>query len=128
MVGSLRTPKSTSEEDVHGDVTIGRQAITEDGIRPNDITLSISDLAISRTHCRIILDGFKNMKRKVPQEWLEFSKLFLRPSKVFLPLHIRKVIFSFLVQPRQFYIQDLGSTHGTYIQISHNVRHRVHKG
>jgi hypothetical protein len=54
MVGSLRTPKSNSEDDVHGDIMIGRQAITEDGVRPNDITLSISDLAISRTHCRII--------------------------------------------------------------------------
>ena len=79
MVGSLRTPPSDS--DVHGDVTIGRQAVTEDGVRPNDITLSISDLAISRTHCRIIFeDGFSSVKRRVQAEWLEFSKLFA-PSR-----------------------------------------------
>jgi len=53
MVGSLRTTEVKSDAPF-GDVMIGRQAIAEDGTRPNDITLSISDLAISRTHCRII--------------------------------------------------------------------------
>ncbi len=100
MVGSLRTPPPVDE--VHGDITIGRQAINEEGVRPNDITLSISDLAISRTHCRIIYSfGFKSIKRRVQTEWLEFSKLFVQsrmPSKyAYLPIHIRRLIFSYLI-------------------------------
>lgn len=121
MVGSLRTPPAV--EEFHGDITIGRQAINEEGMRPNDITLSISDLAISRTHCRIIYNyGFKSIKRKMQAEWLEFSKLFVHNrmahKHVYLPVHIRKLILSYLITPRHFYIQDMGSTHGTYVRMT----------
>ena len=57
VVGSTRTPNS--EGLPHGDVMIGRQTVSEDQTRPNDIMLSVNDLAISRTHCRIIYkEGF----------------------------------------------------------------------
>ena len=102
-----------------GHINIGRQTVTEDGVIPNDITLSISDLAISRVHCRIIYqDGFKHMPRVVSPQWLEFSKIFtrLRPLKVrYLPIGVQRIILSYLREPRNFYIQDLGSIHGTYI-------------
>ena len=88
--------------------------------------LSVNDLAISRTHSRILYqDGFPNKKRMIPSGWLEFSKLFssdrLRLQKnrevTFLPVDIRRIILRFVRRPRDFFIQDMGSTHGTYIQM-----------
>ena len=88
--------------------------------------LSVNDLAISRTHSRIVYqDGFPNKKRTIPPGWLEFSKLFgsdrLRLSKnrhvTFLPVDIRRIILRYVRRPRDFFIQDMGSTHGTYIQM-----------
>ena len=100
---------------------IGRQTVTEEGHRPNDVMLSVNDLAISRTHCRIIYqDGFKSMKRKIPDGWLEFSKLFSRARAsrtTFLPVDIRRIILKFVRLPRNFFIQDMGSVDGTYIQM-----------
>ena len=100
---------------------IGRQTVTEEGLRPNDVMLSVNDLAISRSHCRIIYqDGFKNMKRKIPDGWLEFSKLFCTSRACgakFLPVDIRRIILKYVRLPRNFFIQDLGSVHGTYIQM-----------
>lgn len=49
-------------------------------------------------------------------------------TNVYLPIHIRRLIFSYLIQQRQFYIQDLGSTHGTYAQISESDKYQVRKG
>ena len=86
--------------------------------------LSFNDLAISRTHARIIYqDGFINQKRKIPAGWFEFSKLFtycprMQHSKVtFLPVDIRRIILTYVRLPRNFFIQDMGSTHGTFIQM-----------
>ena len=50
-------------------------------MRPNDILLPVNDLAISRTHCRIIYNqGFKGCiigeKKAMPKTWLEFFKAF----------------------------------------------------
>lgn len=103
---------------------IGRQTIDEKGFRPNDIMLSVNDLAISRTHARIIYqDGFLSKKRTLPNGWLEFSKLFCsdraRMNKyshvTFLPVDIRRIILKYVRPPRNFFIQDMGSVHGTYI-------------
>ena len=74
------------------------------------------------------------MKRKVTAEWLEFSKLFASSrfikNKLYLPIDIRRLILSYIRQKRNFFIQDLGSTHGTFIQISHFsiLKQTVHKG
>lgn len=110
-------------------MTIGRQTVTEEQTRPNDIMLSVNDLAISRTHCRIIYkEGFLSRKRLVSDTWLEFSKLFSSvrqhffrgtPRKVtYLPKEIRRIVLMYLRPKRNFTIQDLGSVHGTYIQMS----------
>ena len=76
VVGSNRTPRPDGQP--HGDVMIGRQTMAEDKTtRPNDIMLSVNDLAISRSHCRIVYqEGFLGAKRLIPQQWLEFCKLF----------------------------------------------------
>ena len=81
--------------------------------------LSVNDLAISRTHCRILYqEGFSGSKRLVSEAWREFTKLFspLRPKKVqYLPRDIQRIILSYYRPKRGFMIQDLGSVHGTYI-------------
>ena len=105
---------------------IGRQTVAEDKTRPNDIMLSVNDLAISRTHCRIVYsDGFLSHKRLVSAAWLEFSKLFsplrrhfYRGSQLpvtYLPRDIQRMILMYLRPKRNFQIQDMGSVHGTYI-------------
>eukprot|EP00347_Sterkiella_histriomuscorum_P015015 403358636 len=126
VVNSLRTY-------IEGDVTIGRQYINDNGVRPNDILLPVSDLAISRTHCRIIYkNGFKSIKRPVPATFLEFSKLFqqkqLQKSSVFLPIELRRIVLSYLKEPRQFYLQDLGSVHSTYYKVSKYFSQELRKG
>ena len=125
LVGSPRTPRPDGKP--HGDIMIGRQTIAEDKTRPNDIMLSVNDLAISRTHCRIIYqDGFLGSKRLIPKGWLEFAKLFSPLRKHFyasspqvpvryLPRDIQRIILAYLRPKRNFCIQDMGSVHGTYI-------------
>ena len=49
-LGLLHSEKNTTAQDI----IIGRQHITADGIRTNDIVLPASDRAISRVHCKII--------------------------------------------------------------------------
>jgi len=120
MINSLRTYTD-------GDITIGRQYINENGIRPNDILLPVSDLAISRTHCRLIYKyGFSSgCRREIPQTWLEFCKLlsqkYVNKGRHFLPNELRRIIMSYLKEPRQFYVQDLGSVHGTYLKIDKDI-------
>lgn len=124
VVGSTRTARPDGKP--HGDVTVGRQTLAEDKTRPNDIMLSVNDLAISRTHCRIVYEeGFLGSKRLISDAWFEFSKLFSpvrqhfyrqsRHAVRYLPRDIRRIILSYYRHKRAFMIQDLGSVHGTYI-------------
>ena len=88
--------------------------------------LSVNDLAISRTHCRIIYkEGFLGSKRFVSDAWQEFTKLFCPSRKsyflasgnpvIYLPRDIQRIVLSFIRPKRCFAIQDMGSVHGTYI-------------
>ena len=72
--------------------------MTEQGVKPNDIMLSISDLAISRTHCRIIYeDGFPGQKRAVPKSFREFLKVFHDKSNgIYLPRELRMLIYKYI--------------------------------
>ena len=69
MVGSLRRGAT-------GDITIGRQQLTEDGTRPNDIMRTAADRAISRTHCKIIYKHGFHSGPAMSEGFLEFLKLF----------------------------------------------------
>ncbi len=55
----------------------------------------------------------------IPRTWLEFFKVFhpktlMKGGRKDLPLEIRRLIVSYLRDPPGFYVQDLGSIHGTY--------------
>lgn len=74
MIGSQRIVSGgkSSNIETFTDITLGRQALTEDGSCPNDILLSINDLAISRTHARFILPKSMAQRSYIPPEWIEF--------------------------------------------------------
>jgi hypothetical protein len=50
----------------------------------------------------------------------EFLKIFhpKQNAKSFLPLELRRLIIDYLKEPKAFYVQDLGSVHGTYIKVA----------
>ena len=115
-----------------GDITIGRQQLTEDGTRPNDIMLTAADRAISRTHCKIIYKHGFRTRRAMSEGFLEFLKLFSvrarAPASVYLPRELRRLIFSYYREPHKFYITDVGSVYGTYIRITKESPAEVVKG
>ena len=84
--------------------------MNENGLFPNDILLSVNDLAISRTHARLILP----VNRKCPLKWIEFMKLFWKKNRQF-PRDVQRIIIKFLREKREIRVQDLGSLHGTYV-------------
>ena len=111
---------------------------------PNDIVLPEDDLAVSRIHFRIIYqDGFSGgslkeypgpskYRRLIPRQYFEFFKLFSdkhmsRTNQVYLPKEIRMLIISYLRKPRRFYIQDMGSIHGTFVKMNRQPR-RIYGG
>lgn len=113
-----------------GDLLIGRQGVLDGGFVPNDIVLATDDLAVSRIHTRILYeDGFNRRadgtpkKRMIPKLYMEFFKLFSdkhlarNPGQVYLPPELRMMVISWLRKPRNFYIQDMGSIHGTFIKL-----------
>ena len=103
---------------------------------PNDIVLTEDDMAISRIHFRILYkDGFtpfeyqeypfaQKFKRLIPRQWFEFFKVFsdkhlTKHPNVYLPKELRMLIISYLRKPRCFYLQDMGSVHGTFVLLKH---------
>ena len=64
--------------------------------------------------------------RLVPKVFLEFFKIFSdkhlknNPNTPYLPKELRMIVISYLRKPRNFYIQDMGSIHGTFIKMKHN--------
>lgn len=104
-----------------GFVRIGRQQLTEQGERPNDITLPSNDRAISRSHCMIAYSPF--FTRTVPAGWTAFFMAAhprLGQNSVFqhLPCELLRYIISFIKEPFVPYVLDTGSMCGTYVKVS----------
>ena len=91
------------------------------GIRPNDIMLTASDRAISRTHCKIITEhGFKV---GCTEELLAFlmakhKRLGRNSAAKVLPQQIFRLIYDYFKPAKVFYLVDLGSVYGTYVKVS----------
>ena len=49
-------------------------------------------------------------------------------SYTYMILIIRMLILSFLRKPRKFYIQDMGSIHGTYLKLKHREQKKLLTG
>lgn len=120
MFGSPRVFNSTN-------ITIGRQQITESGMRPNDIMLSSCDSFISRTHCKIRYnEGMHTSLDLSPSTWSfllgTHSRLGQRSPIQFLPTHLLSEILSYLKPTRRFFISDSRSVTGTYLKLRHKVK------
>jgi hypothetical protein len=65
---------------------------------------------------------------------MEFFKIFsdkhlARNSQApYFPKELRMLIISFLRKPRKFYIQDMGSIHGTYVKLRHQEQKKLLTG
>jgi hypothetical protein len=124
-----------------GDLLVGRQPMTDNGVVVNDIVLDTDDLAVSRVHFGILYeDGFNRRsdgspkKRMIPKLYIEFFKIFSdkhlarNPEQVYLPPELRMVVISYLRRPRSFYMQDMGSIHGTFVKMKHNEPKKLVRG
>lgn len=113
--------KESVRQPQDGFFKIGRQQITESGIRPNDLMLPPSDRAISRSHCMIDYQSF--FFKPTPDTWISFlmaqhPRLGNQSIWKYLPIEIFKCIISFLKYPLVPYIIDLGSMCGTFVKVS----------
>lgn len=45
-----------------------------------------------------------------------------------MPVDIKRIVISYLVEPKSFYIQDLGSVHGTYLKIGNDNSYPLKSG
>ena len=114
MKDSVRKPSD-------GFFKIGRQQITESGLRPNDLMLPPSDRAISRSHCQIDYKSF--FYHTSSESWLAFlmalhPRLGQNSILQYLPIEIFKYIWLFIKQPLYPLLVDLGSMCGTFIKVS----------
>ncbi|CAD8084785.1 unnamed protein product [Paramecium sonneborni] len=110
--GLVDTKKNTDSQDI----MIGRQEKFEfqgQCIFPNDIVLHEQERLISRIHCKLIC---KNFFRKDP--YIQpLYKNTLRYLKYKLTHYILLKIQKFLEDPKECYVQDIGSVFGTYIRV-----------
>jgi len=117
----------------HDDIMIGRQQATADGIVPNDICLYYSDRAISRVHAKIVTKYGFSGHRKMPEDFLAFlmmshQRLGAESPGFHLPEGLYRHIFSFIKEPKKFWIVDLGSSFGTYVKLKAENLHPLEKG
>lgn len=99
---------------------IGRQQINEIGQRPNDLILSPSDKAVSRSHCMIEYKHFINTlptDSKIALLMGQHKRLGQNSILQMLPIELFKYIFSFFSPKTLPSLIDLGSIFGTYVKI-----------
>ncbi|CAD8073924.1 unnamed protein product [Paramecium sonneborni] len=109
--GMIDSIKNADSEDV----IIGRQEKLENSqgqlIFPNDIILREAERLISRIHCKIIFQNFfrkETLIQPIYKQTLDQLKLHQ---------NIIQRISSFLEEPKDCYVQDLGSVFGTHIKV-----------
>lgn len=113
----------SSRQPPDGFFRIGRQQLNELGQRPNDLILSPSDKAVSRSHCMIEYRQFINSlptNSKVAFLMGSHKRLGQKSIIQILPIELYKHIFSFFYQKVLPYLIDLGSIFGTYVKILNN--------
>ena len=98
-------------------ISIGRQQINENAIRPNDIMLFPTDPSISRSHFKIFhQDLFNEFKRyKVNIDLI--NRIFMKNKLYSLPYHVWIQIMIYLKPRKSIKIIDNGTIYGTYVQI-----------
>ncbi|CAD8147807.1 unnamed protein product [Paramecium octaurelia] len=104
LIGSLKNTNSK-------DILIGRSHRNQNqDLIPNDIILP-EDRVISRIHCKIVCKDYFRKDQVLDQRY-QYVLMHIN-----LPKLIKHKISQFLEEPRNVYIQDLGSICGTYLRV-----------
>ncbi|CAD8051590.1 unnamed protein product [Paramecium primaurelia] len=104
LIGSLKNTNSK-------DILIGRSHRNQNqDLIPNDIILP-EDRIISRIHCKIVCKDYFRKNQILDQKY-QFALMHIN-----LPILIKHKISQFLEEPKNVYIQDLGSICGTYMRV-----------
>ncbi|CAD8069290.1 unnamed protein product [Paramecium sonneborni] len=104
LIGSLKNTNSK-------DILIGRSHRNQNqDLIPNDIILP-EDRVISRIHCKIVCKDYFRKDQILEQKYKQVLK------HINLPSQIKHKISQFLEEPKNVYIQDLGSMQGTYMRV-----------
>jgi hypothetical protein len=95
-------------------ISVGRQQINDQGIRPNDIMLFPTDPSISRSHFKIFhKEYFNKIKsfQRLSEVFSLLSKSYLNPDLIYDILKYIKP------KPTSFMIEDVGTIYGTYVKV-----------
>ncbi|CAD8167893.1 unnamed protein product [Paramecium pentaurelia] len=104
LIGSLKNTNSK-------DILIGRSHRNQNqDLIPNDIILP-EDRVISRIHCKIVCKDYFR-KDQILQRKYQLVLKYIN-----LPTLVKHKISQFLEEPKNVYVQDLGSICGTYLRV-----------
>ena len=98
-------------------ISIGRQQINENAIRPNDIMLFPTDPSISRSHFKIYHQELFNEYNRHKVNIDLINRIFMKNKFYSLPYHIWIQIMIYLKPRKSIKIVDNGTIYGTYVQI-----------
>ncbi|CAK76215.1 unnamed protein product (macronuclear) [Paramecium tetraurelia] len=105
--GLIGSQKNTNSKDI----LIGRSHRNQNpDLIPNDIILP-DDRAISRIHCKIVCKDYFR-KNQILERKYKLALKYINLSRC-----IKHKISQFLEEPKNAYIQDLGSIFGTYLRV-----------
>lgn len=108
VVGSL---KDTTNDDV----LVGRAFEILGNVHPNDIPLR-EDLSLSRLHMRLITKYFFGKPTQLSRKFACLMHVLSRNKHKLSKLLLAQVL-SFLRKPRVVFLQDLGSSCGTFVRV-----------
>jgi hypothetical protein len=95
-------------------VSVGRQQINDQGIRPNDIMLFPTDPSISRTHFKIYHKEFFN---KLSDFNTVLNEIPAMMGACLLNEDLVRDILGYIKPNQTFTIEDNGTIYGTYVKI-----------
>ena len=98
-------------------ISVGRQQINENAIRPNDIMLFPTDPSISRSHFKIYHQELFNEYNRYKVNIDLINRIFMKNKFYSLPYHIWIQIMIYLKPRKSIKIVDNGTIYGTYVQI-----------
>ena len=98
-------------------ISIGRQQINENAIRPNDIMLFPTDPSISRSHFKIFHQDLFNEFNRYKINIDLINRIFKKNKFYSLPYHVWIQIMIYLKPRKSIKIIDNGTIYGTYVEI-----------
>lgn len=103
-------------------ISVGRQQVNDQGVRPNDIMLFPTDPSISRSHFKIYHKDYFHKLKDFDSKFFSMMKLTHPKNelKKILPNFNSEVVFNIMkyVYPgKKVAVEDNGTIYGTYVRI-----------